>query len=88
MLRTPFFVLRREHYVLRVLARTASSGETTARPAALENVRVNHRGSHVFVTEYFLYGANIVAVSQHVRCEAVMKREATAVLGNAAFSYD
>jgi len=46
-------------------SRGASSGE----PAALEDVRINHGGLYVFMTEQFLHGADVVPTLKKMRCE-------------------
>ena len=42
-----------------------------AAPSPIEHVRVDHRGLHVRVAEQLLHGADVVAVFEQVRREAV-----------------
>lgn len=42
--------------------------------AAIQHMRVEHRGHDVFVTQQFLDGANVIAVSQEV-CGKRMPQE-------------
>ena len=53
-------------------------------PALVEDVRVDHRRLHVRVAQQFLHGADVVAVFEQVRREAVAERVAADRLLDAA----
>jgi hypothetical protein len=53
--------------------------------AAIQDVSVDHRRAHVFVTEKFLNSSYIVPVFQQVRGEAVTERMAATGLWDAGF---
>jgi hypothetical protein len=54
-----------------------------AATAAVEDVGVDHRGRDVAVVQELLDGANVVAVLEEVRNEAVAQRVARGALGDA-----
>ena len=59
----------------------AFQGAPYALPALVQDMGVPHRGRHVLLAEQFLYGPDVGAVFQQVRCERVPERTAGRVSG-------
>ena len=57
---------------------------TDGKPAAIQNMRVNHRRLDIFVTKQFLYGSDIVAILKQMRGEGMTKCMTTHWLGDAS----
>lgn len=64
----------------------AIGGTPDAPPAAVQHVRINHRGANIVVAQQLLDGANIVATGQQMRGEGVTKRMTRNALRQACFS--
>ena len=54
---------------------------------ALNGMRINHRGSHITVTQQFLNRPNIIVGLQKMTCKTVTKRMRWCPLGNLWLSY-
>src|ERR1700687_5321812 len=50
--------------------------------AFIQDMRIDHRGAHVLVTQEFLHGPNIVARFQQMGRKAVPKRVTASILPN------
>jgi len=55
--------------------------------ATVQDVSINHRRRHVFVTQQFLNRADVIAILQQVRRERMPKRMRGCRLCNASVSY-
>jgi hypothetical protein len=58
-------------------------GAANRRWTAVQDVRVDHGGAHVTVSEQFLDRANVVTVFEEMRCEGVPEGETRGSLGQA-----
>ncbi len=59
---------------------------TNAAPSTVEQMRVNHGGANVLVSEQFLHRADVVAAGKQVRSEGMPKGVAGHVFGKARSS--
>ena len=65
-----------------MLRELAIEGTADPTPTTLQHVRIDHRRGDIFVSQEFLYGADIRPLLQQVRGKAVPQGVATAPLGD------
>ena len=67
---------------------TSSVQRTSYTLAALiQDVRINHRRTHILMSQQFLHGADIIAIFQKVRGKAVPERMTTSTLYDSGGRY-